>query len=59
MMFTPAVSFSRIYDHDGHCTHVMCCVCFNVFPVTESFVDRDGQRWDLCGTVCAAQAGVR
>lgn len=27
---------------------VMCCICFSRFPVSDLFVDQDGDRWDVC-----------
>ena len=29
-------------------THAMCCVCFEWFAHGELWVDRDGQKWDMC-----------
>jgi hypothetical protein len=52
-------SLSRILNDTGQVTHIMCCICFNVTPVSEVFVDHEGQKWDLCNSVCAAKAGVR
>jgi hypothetical protein len=50
---------SFIVNHEGVTTHFMCCVCFNITHASDAYVDRSGQKWDLCGSMCAAQAGVR
>ena len=50
---------SRLYDHDGTLTHVMCCICFNMVPASEAWKDRKGRAWDLCGDICAAKAGAK
>lgn len=37
--------------------HKMCCICFEYIQVYDLWVDRDGQKWDMCKP-CAAYEEV-
>lgn len=45
-------------DADGNLITVACCVCFRMVKVRDLFVDKSGQKWDVCSSNHAHKAGI-